>query len=299
MTEMQGCTWKGGRLAGLSEENWRKVEEFRDDMTKLGLSTDPPDKPAAEDAIRRIYRERGVEPPAEIHWVVSPLEGLRLCNKLDGNEGAQLKWYTPAYGAQEVHWLSFYGAVMSLGLESGVDLEPHFDYIKHGGGWWWAFEEAAVLCERPSKLKIDPQGRLHCEDGPAVYWRDGYSLYSWRGTTVPKEWIENKDQVDPRLALSWENIEQRRALAEIIGWGRVLEQLDAKVIDQDSDPEVGVLLEVELPGSDQPERFLKVRCGTGRDFVIPVPAHLDTALEANAWTYDVPPEVIRNLEVRT
>ena len=32
-------------------------------------------------------------------------------------------------------------------------------------------------------------------------------------------------------------------------------------------------------------RFLRVRCGTGRSFVLPVPREVHTARQANAWTY--------------
>jgi hypothetical protein len=64
----------------------------------------------------------------------------------------------------------------------------------------------------------------------------------------------------------------------------VLEQLNARVIDTDDDEEIGQLLEAEIPESG-PERFLRVRCGTGRTFVLPVPRECNTAHEANAWSY--------------
>ena len=91
-------------------------------------------------------------------------------------------------------------------------------------------------------------------------------------------------------------MEQRRAACAIIGWKCILEELDAKVIDEDGDPEIGILLlEAEIPDSGR-ERFLKVRCGTGREFVLPVSRHVQTALQANAWTwaiedYEYRPEV--------
>jgi hypothetical protein len=85
-------------------------------------------------------------------------------------------------------------------------------------------------------------------------------------------------------ALHWANVEQRRAACEILGWQHILAELDAKVIDKDADAQIGTLLEVNLPDSG-PERFLSVRCGTGRQFALPVPREVDTALAANAWTY--------------
>ena len=78
----------------------------------------------------------------------------------------------------------------------------------------------------------------------------------------------------------------------------MLEQLDAKVIDEDEDPMIGTLLEVNLPGVGS-EMFLKVLCGTGRTFALPVPPDMKTALEANCWTYGFTQGELRDLEVRT
>ena len=71
----------------------------------------------------------------------------------------------------------------------------------------------------------------------------------------------------------------------------------AKTINKDHDPEVGELVEVEIPEIGK-ERFVRVRCGTGREFAIPVPPNMRTALEANAWTYGVEPKDYQP-EVRT
>ena len=95
----------------------------------------------------------------------------------------------------------------------------------------------------------------------------------------------SKQSLTASVALTCENIEQRRAACEIIGWNKILDELDARVIDEDGDPEIGTLIEVDLPDSGK-ERFLRVTCGTGRQFAIPVPRDCgDTAIAANSWTY--------------
>lgn len=85
---------------------------------------------------------------------------------------------------------------------------------------------------------------------------------------------------------------------EIVGWENVLDKLGAKVVDKDRSPQVGTLLRCDLPDSPGAQ-FLRVECGTGRTFVLPVPETMKTALQANAWSYQVPEKVIRGLEVRT
>lgn len=154
------------------------------------------------------------------------------------------------------------------------------------GGFRIMHEEFCIVSDRPEILLKDEQNRPHCETGPSHRWRDGWELYYWHGVQVPKEWITEK-RITAAEALNWPNVEQRRAACEILGWARVLEELNAKVIDTDEDPEVGTLLEADIPDSGK-ERFLKVRCGTGRDnIVLPVPPTMNTALQANLWTYGI------------
>jgi len=160
------------------------------------------------------------------------------------------------------------------------------------------YEDTVVFQDRPELIKFDDQNRLHCENGPAIKYRDGYSIYSWHGVRVPSDWIEKKDKLSAKTAITWENIEQRRAACEIIGWAKVLKKLQAKVIQEDDDPMIGVLLEVDIPDIGR-EKFLKVLCGTGREFAIPVPPDMKTALEANAWTYGLDGDILRQLEIRT
>jgi len=150
-------------------------------------------------------------------------------------------------------------------------------------GHVWSYKNVLAISDRPKEIHRDAEGRLHNENGPSISWRDGWSLYHWHGVSIPKEWVTGAPP-SAKKALTWENIEQRRVACEIVGWKNILKELDAKLIDEDGDPEIGILLEAEIPDSGR-EKFLQVRCGTGRDFVLPVPRHLKTALAANAWTW--------------
>ena len=140
---------------------------------------------------------------------------------------------------------------------------------------------------------------MHCEDGFAVQYSDGWGVHAWHGVRIPSEWIEDKPSLSAKTALTWENIEQRRAALEIVGWHHVLRELQAKVIEEDGDPEIGTLLEVRLPDLDRPTKILRARCGTGREFAMPVPPHVTTALEANAGSYRFRVGEFSKPEVRT
>lgn len=156
-----------------------------------------------------------------------------------------------------------------------------YDDINMSSCYSWPFKDFIVVSERPTVIKRDDEGRLHCSDGPALAF-DGMEIYSWHGVTVPAEWLSGKKPT-PKEALTWENVEQRRAACEIVGWDKVLEDasLNPKVIDED-EPHIGTLIQVDLP--DAPEQwFIKYRCGTGRWFAEAVnDKTFNTALKANA-----------------
>lgn len=157
----------------------------------------------------------------------------------------------------------------------------------------------SVVCiiKKPHTLVTDQLNRLHCETGPAVQFNDGYAVYAWRGLVVPEKWIVSPNKVTAREALRQTNVELRAAACEIVGWDRILASLKCIVLDKHSDPGIGELVESTVNMGDLPSRFLRVRCGTGRDFVLPVPQTVKTALQANARTYgfdnaeDYQPEV--------
>jgi hypothetical protein len=190
----------------------------------------------------------------------------------------------------DYYFMAFYEAGTSCipSAERPEALQDHnslFGAFQQGLGFILDFGNLVVGVTMP-EVHLDNEQRLHRENGPAVSWgKDEFTW--WHGTEVPTEWIEDKESVDPQLALTWENIEQRRCLAEILGWDRILELLSPRVIDTQPTPGVegGVdsLLEVELEGSA--ERFLRCTCGTKRIFAIPVPPTVSTANEAVKWTY--------------
>lgn len=204
---------------------------------------------------------------------------------------------------------SFFGSLDAMWLAAG-DMYKRFgldttslyggDELVRSAGWILPHVNICWVSERPCTLRRDAEGRLHSETGAAVEYPDGWKIHAWHGTHIPAHWIENRSMLEIQTALTWSNIEQRRAAAEIIGWDRVLEQVHARILDTDPDPQIGVLLEAHLP--DAPlSRFLRVLCSTGRQFCLPVPPTVRTALEANCWTYqwEGSPEDFRRYHVRT
>lgn len=156
-------------------------------------------------------------------------------------------------------------------------------------GWVWTHKQFAIATDRPMAISLQ-NGRLHDPQGPAIEFRDRWGFYALQGVVVPSDWIEHKDKLDPTLALTHPNVEQRRVLREWLGWQRVLDAVGGvRVVDEDRDPEIGSLLEVELRDEDEDARFLRMRCGTGRTLIERVHPGCRTALEAQEWRLGLNP----------
>jgi hypothetical protein len=208
-------------------------------------------------------------------------------------------------GAYWAGWEAYLSAARDI---LGLRLPAHENYAAWEqaaihGALRIMHEEFCIVSDFPEVLRVDDENRPHCEDGPSHRWRDGWSLYHWHGVRVPVEWIEDRAALTARVALTWENVEQRRAACEIVGWARIVDELGGRILDADADPEIGTLLAVTLPGNDEepevPARFLRVKCGTGRDFAICVPETVTTAIEAQAWMLGLPADVFKKPEIRT
>ena len=325
------------KIEKLTPEQEALLPAFVDYGLQYGLNTSPCDRPKAEAAIRAHYAALNRPEPKLIIWLDSPHQGAIGAAMLAGTKfsGAQVRaqvwaqvwdqvrdqvgdqvwdqvwaqvWaqvrdqvgdqvYRAAYGAQDMGWVAWFRAMQAI----GVNLPKSADTIaavSENVGWWWPFENAVIVTERPCVIKFDGEKRLHCETGPAVEYRDGFGVYAWRGIRIPPEWIKDGPP-DAISCLRVENIEQRRIACEMRGWHNILPKLpNAKLIDKHSNPQVGELWQGDLPDHGK-ERFLQVKCGTGRRFAIPVGMEFSTAREANAATYGIAPQILDQLEIRT
>lgn len=183
----------------------------------------------------------------------------------------------------DYYLMAFYDAAYSQCPDQSDEFgrQSFYNEFEAGLGFYINFGNFAIGVCLP-KVHQDNQNRIHCESGPAITWGKS-KRYFWHGVEVPEDWIEHKDKVKPSLGLTHRNIEQRRALCEILGWDKVLKAAKCRTISED---EMGELLEVDLP--DAPgSKFVRVNCPTGRTFCLPVPQEMTTAHQAVAWTYNL------------
>ena len=202
------------------------------------------------------------------------------------------------YSQHEAGWLSWASYFHRVcNLPGAEKIEP-LARIAANCGWVWFFAGAVIITDRPRILRRDDQNRLHCEDGPALEYRDGFAIHAWHGTRVPTEWIEDRPSLTAKIALTWPNVDQRAAACEILGWHNIINSMNARIIDADDDPQIGRLVEIDLPDHG-PQKFIHARCGTGREIAVMADARATTILEAQAASYGLSASDFIIPEIRT
>jgi len=323
------------------------IHRVRDDWMQTAMSTDRADRPATEAAVAAAYRAAGLEPPALVVWMDSPLGGAYAVTALrtlakDGQLGDQLRdrlW--GQFGGQlagqlrdqlggqlagqlggqlggqlwdqlganldpwgDAYWLAYYRtALAAAGLPASERLDT-IAAVTASAGWWWPMAGAVVLTERPTVLHVDPQVRMHCDDGPALAYADGYTLHSWHGVTVPADLIEEGWTTD--RILREDNTEIRRCALHRLGWPAFiaqagLEQHGATVDDPGNPGHTLALYDVPARIYDEPVKVLVCdnatpeRDGQRRTFGLTVPASITDPVAAAGWTFGLGPAEYREL----
>ena len=321
----------------LTVEQEAMLAQVRDEWTAVGLSTEPANRPAAEEGVRQAYRRAGMEPPSVVIWLGSPYAGCvasamlsqdqvwaqvwaqvraqvwaqvraQVRGQVRGQVRAQVRGQVgdAVWGQHEAGYLGWCDAMQLIGVNLDV---AGLSTVARNAGWWWPMRDTVILTDRPDTLHRDPQGRLHCETGPALRYRDGWAIHAIHGVRVPADLIETG--WDVKRTLEEDNAEVRRAAIELTGWDRFIADAGLTLIASAPDPG-NPPHELEL--YDLPDRLRDMYddqarillCtngsvepdGTRRRYGLPVPAHHNDPVAAAADLYGWPVEAYRRLEVR-
>ena len=199
-----------------------------------------------------------------------------------------LEWW----GQHESYWIVFYLFCRDiLGVKYVAKRSHQLDMwrdIAQSCCWWWCYENYVVISERPIVCRMTEQeGRLHCEDGPALAFADGYSLFRWHGVAVPEELICHPETISVARIDGETNAEVRRVMLERYGESRYLADSGAMPVHTDG---YGTLFRKEIP-DDEPIVMVRVinstpeKDGQRKTYMLRVPPTIETAHAAVAWTF--------------
>ena len=303
----------------LTAEQEARLEEFRDKWLAIGLTCKPLNFEKAKEAAIAAYKVAGLAPPkiflhAQSPWhcawmlvALNEPEFAALINegksqkeieaklnryitknrkiKLDKNFKIPIETINnQIYGSQDAGWLSFYDFFLEVcKLDVCEKLKPLIELAKHCG-WWAPYEKFCILQDRPEYIHLNEERQLHRDGGPAIKYSDGFSVYAWNGIRVPKKYGNvRSEEWKAEWLISEENTEYRRILIEGIGYSRIVEELNGKLIHKDGDMQ---LIEIIDRVDVEPIRILKVVCPSTQSIHgLRVPPNINICEEARRWTF--------------
>lgn len=294
--------------------------------------TDGVDRPLVEAALRAYLRSK-----PSIRWVGSPEAVMTLAGPSASGWLAEdpAAWATgglvlarSARAAYEQGLLDEWGdraddgsvwddavaaALSGGGPSQGDDAaeEDLFLILRSAAGPLIITEDEVVVADRPLVLRLDDQGRLHSEAGPAAAWGDGTVVHAWHGVRVASWVIDEPARITTAAIDEETNIEVRRVLVERFGAERYLRAGGAILVHEDA---MGRLWRKPLGSEpaprprprwsrpppptpttvDEPLCMVEVRNstpepdGTHRTYFLRVPPTMRTARQAVAWTFGLP-----------
>lgn len=203
-------------------------------------------------------------------------------------------------------WTSFFRDVCKLELNGDLwERALAYEATMESACWWWPHREFVMVCERPTVIHRELANsdvergwgshRLHCDDGPAVAWPDGWGVWAIHGVRVTKQIVEAPETLTPAQILGEPNAEVRRVMMERFGFDRLLDAAEAKLVDADLDQQgrARELWRLEL-ADDEPLVMVRVVNSTPepdesyKHYTLRVPPNLNRACDAVAWTFDLP-----------
>ena len=203
-------------------------------------------------------------------------------------------------GQHDSNWLAHFDFFQRIGLTRQTEKLAGLWQLARAAGWALPHERICWVSERPNLLQLEAvpargpfANQLHCEDGPALRYPDGWAIYSWHGVRVNEDVITCRpSSITTKRILGERNAEVARVLLERMGAERFATEADgAKVVHRDIDGNGNGsrLLSIPMPNMpDREARVVVVQCpSTDRQYVLGVPPWVATCQAAVAWTFGV------------
>lgn len=250
----------------LTEEQVNALPKYAEKWINIGLNSDPIDYERAKELITAQYIQEGLDVP-EFKYSKSPMESKEIL-------GEDYDTNNACYGHHDASWLCFYDFFKEECNLECVNPLVNLIELSKVCGWWYPYDTLCVIEERP-KVKMIPSEVdedvkvLHCEDGYAVEYPDGFGLCFIEGKAIKeKRFIFEPESITVSDIENAGDNDLASILLERYGWSRYYNDIGATPIDSRFDAisnQHEALFKTEKLG-----KRLLVTCPTARMFSLPV-----------------------------
>jgi hypothetical protein len=208
--------------------------------------------------------------------------------------GAQVGATMPAsyINYSDFGWISFYDFFRrNTDLDFGHSIWEKFDELSAGMATGiyeiYPYRGICIVSRPPEKIFRDELGRIHNTEGPAIRFRDGFSVYAIHGRRLPA-WIwEQRDTITRDKFLQEKNAEIRGGMYAVLGQKKVFDLIGAKeVCRKQANDETYILYRSKELIGDKYWQWVGVSCpSTGTNYLLGVPESVTCPIEAVAGTW--------------
>lgn len=235
------------KITTLTDEQAARMPAWVDEWIKIGLSTEPADFERATAAALRAYDLCNLKRPMVVLRMGSPYSAtlggilawamLRVIPQVRSQVWSQVgsaAWNHRGGALWGAGWCAYIAFMRDVLGWSNKVLERHQidEDLARSCGWVWWHENVLAISDRPSVVNRDDRGRLHCETGPSIAYRDGWTLHHWHGVAVPADVIERPASITVARIRAEENAEVRRCMIERYGYDRYCADAGLQIVDQ-------------------------------------------------------------------
>jgi hypothetical protein len=154
------------------------IPSYLEKFKQIGLSTQPTNRAAAELALTKIYKYLKLEVPI-FYWFTSPFEAIimaaQVANQTPTPTQQQIINQAPkaSYGSFEAYWVSTYSFINNELPVTKSLLMPLIEKVVEECGVYWTFEKGIIISDKPVKICMNGDNKLHNESGLALEYGDG------------------------------------------------------------------------------------------------------------------------------
>jgi hypothetical protein len=137
------------------------------------------------------------------------------------------------YGQHDAGWLAFYEYFRdACALSEQTQRLCGIWEIAQSAGWWLPHKNLCWISERHATLHRNDAGRLHCEEGPALAYPDGWQIWAIGGVRIDEQIVmQPKSQTVDQIR-GEKNEEVKRIRIDRFGWDHYLTGINATRIDR-------------------------------------------------------------------
>ena len=239
-------------ITELTAEQEKMIPIYEKKWLDIGRSTERLDRDQVNKSIKWAYEFINKKPP-KIIYCESPFQAQKLVYLLKEEKRSlkqmtpilddkdKLKEYTDKSGPQKFHpffspsllsyWVGFYDYILNELLpQKKEEFKEFLNECRHfytHNFYMIPYEYVCIVSERPLHVHIDEDYRLHCGNGSAMGFSDGWDINALKGIFLEKEMMS----YSPSEIMGVENVEQRLVLMENCGIENMLKELRSEIMD--------------------------------------------------------------------